>query len=88
LQDRYNIPKKRLCIIVNKLTSDLIKNIEATKYFWKELNYSGNHVVDGKYVPVKKEIDIGTDLLSSNNRNGKIPKSRKRRKIFQGKVLI
>ncbi len=45
-------------------------------------------MVDGKYVPVKKEINTGTDLLFSRKDEGKIPKSKKRRKVFHGRVLI
>lgn len=87
LENRYGIPKKRLCQMANEQIANLIKNIEITKYFWKQLKYCGNHVVDGKYVPVKKDINIGINLLPTNKK-GKIPKSRKRIKVIHGKVCI
>ena len=88
LVSRYGIGKTKLCEIVNKQITKLVNNIEVTKHFWKQLNYSGNHVVDGKYVPVKTEINIGTDSLSTNEKRGKIPRSKKRRKVPRGKVCI
>jgi len=43
-------------------------------------------VLDGKYVPVKEEIE--THLLSDTKSKGKVPRSKKRQKIVRGKVLI
>lgn len=91
LEFRTGISKKKVCKIVNEQTARFAKNIEITKYFFKQLKYSGNHVVDGKYIPVKEEIDIGIDLLSPEEKQkfkGKIPKSKKRQKVKRGKVLI
>ena len=87
LVPRYGWGKSKLCQIVNEKISQFVRNIEITKYFWKQLKHCGNHVVDGKYVPVKKEINIGTNLLPTNKK-GKIPKSRKRIKVVHGKVCI
>ena len=58
-------------------------NLELTKICSDQLNYSGNLVVDGKYVPVKELIEINP-LESA----GKIPKSKKRQKVKRGKVLF
>ncbi len=58
-------------------------NLKLTKVCSKNLNYSGNLVVDGKYIPVKELVDINP--LESV---GKVPKSRKRQKVKRGKVLF
>jgi hypothetical protein len=57
--------------------------LDLTKQFFNQLKYSGNLVVDGKYVPVKELVDD-----SSRDVSGKIPKSKKRQKVKRGKVLI
>jgi len=48
-----------------------------------QLKYAGNLVLDGKYVPVKEIAE--NDILKIF---GKIPRSKKRRKVVRGKVLI
>jgi len=83
LQNRTGVQKKKLCQIVNMEISNLPDNLEMTKQCFDQLKYSGNLVVDGKYVPVKEFID--TDQSEAM---GKIPKSRKRQKVKRGKVLI
>jgi len=88
LVPRYGWSKSKLCQMINETIAQFVRNIEVTKYFGKQFKYCGNHVVDGKYVPVKKDINIGTNLLSTNNKQGKIPKSKKRRKVIHGKVCI
>lgn len=80
LTSRYAIGKSQLCETVNKFVSTLKHNIEITKEFFDQTSYSGNHVVDGKYIPVKEEILVGG--------TGKIPKSKKRRKVQRGIVLV
>ena len=82
LVSRHGTNKTKLCKIVNSQTTKFKNNFEITKYFLKQLTYSGNHVVDGKYVPVK-EIIKANGILS-----GKIPRSRKRRKVKRGRVVI
>lgn len=84
LEGRHKIPKKRLCKIVNEQISKLANNIEVTKYFFKQLKYSGNLVIDGKYIPVKEDIEIYLPFFAK----GKIPKSKKRRRALRGKVVI
>lgn len=79
---RYQIDKDKLCKIVNSQMARFKNNFEITKQFLNQLNYSGNHIVDGKYVPVKE--DVGLDKIIS----GKIPRSKKRRKVKKGRVLI
>ncbi len=86
LADRYHIAKKTLCKIVNSQTAKFKNNFKITEYFIKQLNYSGNLVLDGKYVPVKEEIE--THLLSNTKSKGKVPRSKKRQKVIRGKVLI
>lgn len=80
IERRINVPKKKLCQIVNSQISSLPNNFAITKSLIKKLDYSGNHVVDGKYIPVK-EIVLDDEV-------GKIPRSKKRRKVVRGKVLI
>lgn len=83
LEKRCGINKKKLCKTVNELIENFKNNFDITKHFLNQLNYAGNLVLDGKYVPVK-EIDA-IDVLKIF---GKIPKSKKRRKVVKGKVLI
>lgn len=75
-----------MCKIVNTTTANFKNNFEITEHFIKQLNYSSNLVLDGKYVPVKEEIE--THLLSDTKKKGKVPKSKKRQKVMRGKVLI
>lgn len=83
LQVRTGVHKKKLCKIVNLEISKLPANLDLTKQFFDQLKYSGNLVVDGKYIPVKEIVeDIDKGVA------GKIPKSRKRQKVKRGKVLI
>ena len=79
---RYGIARTNLCKIVNNQISKCKNNFEITKYFLNQLSYSGNLVVDGKYIPVKELVE--TDTLIT----GKIPRSKKRKKVKKGKVLI
>jgi len=72
-----------LCKTVNELAENFKDNFDITKQFLNQLKYAGNLVLDGKYVPVK-EI-VSADVLKIF---GKIPKSKKRRKVVKGKVLI
>lgn len=83
LSCRTGIHKKKICKIVNAEISRLPDNLELTKQCFDQLKYSGNMVVDGKYVPVKEFVE--TDRPEAI---GKIPKSRKRQKVKRGKVLI
>lgn len=62
---------------------NLPDNLELTKQCFDQLKYSGNLVVDGKYVPVKEFVEI-----DQSETIGKIPRSRKRQKVKRGKVLI
>lgn len=83
LPTRYGkITKDKLCKIVNNQTSKFKNNFEITKTFLQELKYSGTLVVDGKYIPVKEFDETMIPLI------GKIPRSKKRRKVKNGKVLI
>lgn len=82
LQIRTGVHKKKLCKIVNSEISNLPANLDLTKQFFDQLNYSGNMVVDGKYIPVKEFFDTAQAI------SGKIPKSRKRQKVKRGKVLV
>ena len=84
MENRRKIDKKKLCNTVNEEIAKLANNLEITKYFFKQLNYSGNLVVDGKYIPVKEDIEIYLPFPGK----GKIPKSKKRRKALRGKVAI
>lgn len=83
LEDEYQINKKKLNQLINNNLDSLINNLEISKHFRKELNYEGNLVVDGKYIPVKEDVAI--DLKDTT---GIKPKSKKRRKVLRGKVLI
>lgn len=80
IERRTNVSKKKLCEIVNSQISSLPNNFAITKSLIKKLDYSGNHVIDGKYIPVKEIV--------LDNLTGKIPRSKKRRRIVKGKVLI
>lgn len=80
IEGRTNVSKKKLCEIVNSQISNLPNNFAITKSLIKKLDYSGNHVIDGKYIPVKEIV--------LDNLTGKIPRSKKRRRIVKGKVLI
>lgn len=80
LEERHGSTKKKLCSLVNESIGDLQDNFQVTEYFFKQLTYSGNHVLDGKYIPVK-------DVVVEMSEPGKIPRSRKRRKVLRGKVL-
>lgn len=83
LARRTSVHKKKICQIVNAEISSLPDNLELTKLCFNQLKYSGNLVVDGKYVPVKEFVETEqTELI------GKIPKSRKRQKVKRGKVLF
>ena len=84
LQVRTGVQKKKICQIVNAEISNLPANLELTKQCFDQLNYSGNLVIDGKYIPVKE--DVAASFFSASP--GKIPKSRKRQKVKRGKVLI
>ena len=80
---RTKIKKTKLCKTVNELTADIQDNFEVTNQLLNQLKYSGRHIVDGKYIPVK-EIVVDELLKAS----GKIPKSKKRKKVVRGKVLV
>ena len=82
LTDDYNFSKSKLCKIVNDQISKFKNNLKITKHFLNQLRYSGNLVVDGKYIPVKELVETVTPII------GKIPRSKKRRKVKRGKVLI
>lgn len=69
--------------MVNAEISSLPDNLEMTKQCFDQLKYSGNLVVDGKYIPVKEFVEVDQSVTI-----GKIPKSRKRQKVKRGKVLI
>jgi hypothetical protein len=83
LQTRCGIDKKKLCKIVNETTNNFINNFDITKQFLGQFKYAGNLVLDGKYIPVKEIDEINVLKIF-----GKIPKSKKRRKVVRGKVLI
>lgn len=83
MENKYGINKKKLCKIVNNITDNFKNNFDITKDFSDQLKYAGNLVLDGKYIPVKEITDIGILKIF-----GKIPKSKKRRKVVRGKVLI
>lgn len=80
LQRRSGVRKQSLCDSVNLQTAGLQNNFEITQQLISKLKYSGNHVVDGKYVPVKEVVP--------DDSSGNIPRSKKRRKVVKGKVLI
>ena len=84
LETRTGIHKKKLCRLVNEEVGNLPANLELTKLCLSQLEYSGNLVIDGKYVPVKELID--DEPLAQVL--GKIPRSKKRRKVKHGKVLV
>ena len=75
-----------MCKTINSKIANFKNNFKITEHFIDQLNYSSNLVLDGKYVPVKEEIE--THLLSDTKKKGKIPRSKKRQKITRGKVLI
>ena len=83
LENRNGINKKKLCKIVNETAGNLKNNFDITNQFLSQLKYVGNLVLDGKYVPVKEIDEINVLKIF-----GKIPKSKKRRKVVRGKVLI
>ncbi|MBI3273578.1 MAG: hypothetical protein HYZ69_00370 [Candidatus Colwellbacteria bacterium] len=80
LAERRGAPKKKLCSLVNDFVDTFQDNYQVTEYFKESLRYSGNHVLDGKYIPVK-------EVVVERGKPGKIPRSRKRRKVLRGKVL-
>jgi hypothetical protein len=80
LEGRHGSTKKKLCATVNEYVADLQNNYQVTEYFKGSLKYSGNHVLDGKYIPVKEAV-------VERGSSGKIPRSRKRRKVLRGMVL-
>lgn len=82
LTSRHKAGRTQLCKILNNQTAQFKNNFEITKHFSNQLTYSGNLVVDGKCVPVK-ETEI-----SSNPILGKIPKSKKRRRIKKSRTII
>lgn len=71
LEERNKIGRSKLCEITNEQLSNFNSNIEITKRFLNQLNYSGNLVIDGKCIQVKEAI------LSLRPIAGKIPKSKK-----------
>ncbi|MEI6494952.1 MAG: hypothetical protein WCO03_02720 [bacterium] len=73
LANRTGVHKKKICELVNLEISNVPDNLELTKICFNQLNYSGNHVIDGKYIPVKEFVDANPVEVV-----GKIPKSRKR----------
>lgn len=83
LARRTGVNQKKICKLVNLEISNVPDNLELTKTCFNQLNYSGNLVVDGKYIPVKEDVDISPLEIA-----GKIPKSRKRQKVKRGKVLV
>lgn len=83
LARRTDTGKNKICQIVNAEIRSLPDNLEMTKQCFDQLKYSGNLVVDGKYIPVKEFVE--TD---QSNAIGKIPRSRKRQKVKRGKVLL
>jgi hypothetical protein len=83
LQIRCGIDKKKLCRIVNETIRNFKNNFDITEQFLGQLKYAGNLVLDGKYVPVKEIDEINVLKIF-----GKIPKSKKRKKVIRGKVLI
>ena len=80
LEARTGMQKKKLYQAVNAKISTVPNTLEITKSLISKLGYSGKHVVDGKYIPVKEVV--------LEDRGGNIPRSKKRRKVFKGKVLI
>lgn len=81
LEERRKTPKKKLCSAVNNEVAEFQENWQVTEYFQDSLKYSGNHVLDGKYIPVKEVVVVRGEL------GGKIPRSQKRRKVLRGQVL-
>jgi len=77
---RYGLGRTVLCEIVNHETEQLQPHIAITKQFFPACAYSGAHIVDGKYIPVKEVVRMTP--------HGKIPRSWKRRKVKRGMVLI
>jgi len=73
------VKKDQLCRIVNRVTANLKPVVEITKFFFPQCAYAGNHIVDGKYIPVQETVTIPP--------RGKVPRSRKRRKVKRGRVL-
>jgi len=80
LEERTGIPKKRLCRLVNSQVNSLPDNLTITKSLIAKSGYSGNYVVDGKCIPVKEVV--------ATSRSGRLPRSKKRRRITKGRVLI
>jgi hypothetical protein len=80
LEDRYDVKKDQLCRIVNRVAANMKPVIEVTKSFFPQCAYSGIHIVDGKYIPVQETVTIPS--------RGKVPRSRKRRKVKRGRVLV
>ena len=66
--------------MVNRETARLQSSTDVTRHFFPQCAYSGNHIVDGKYVPVKEVVRMSP--------RGKIPRSWKRAKVKRGMVLI
>jgi len=82
LVSRYDLNRNKICGIVNHQTDNLKNNLELTRLFKYQLNYSGNLVLDGKCIPVKE--GCGDDAVIP----GKIPLSRKRKRIGKALVII
>lgn len=70
LEKRIEIGRTKLCELTNEYLNNFEENIEITKRFLNQLDYSGNLVVDGKCIQVKEAI---LELRPI----GKIPKSKK-----------
>jgi len=77
LASRHNSYPRKICSLVNSLTSSLKPCSEVTKELVNPANYSGNLITDGKYIPVK-------DCVPDSS----VPKPKKRRKIEKGMVFI
>lgn len=85
LESRHPLKKNKLCKTVNEKLAGLKNNFEITKFFLNQLSYTGNLIVDGKFVPVKEVVDVSAVVEKII---GKIPRSKKRQKVIRGKVLI
>lgn len=80
LIERYDCDRDTGSKILNEILSNLKPCSQITKELVDPQNYSGNLIVDGKFVPCKEEIKKTEEDF--------IPRSKKRRKIKNGMVWI
>ena len=90
LSRQYDISRTKICELVNDELDSFPANHELTEKLIGKLKYSGQLIVDGKYIPIKEttSINLPPEIISWIGKRNKIPRSKKRQRVKRGKTLI